>query len=59
MDNITAQIYRDYIVTRMRGIKEMLEDTMNIDTTMKLSDQLDWCMKELFLLDNGAYEDDH
>lgn len=55
MDSLSLETYREYIVARIKSIKEIIDEPLKIEQIIKLHDSLDWCMKELYLIDSGAY----
>ena len=62
MDPIDLKTYRNYLVNRIKEIKQLDAEVKGhklcIDTCdlIRLYDSHDRCMKELYLIDSGAYD---
>ena len=52
---MTLKKYRDYIVKRLEFIESQFEDTISFENLIELCKQQDHCVKELMLIDIGAY----
>ncbi len=57
MEKITEEVYRNYLITRLKGLKADLEgfpeymDTENKKIQLEMASQLDYIMFQLYQLD--------
>ena len=63
MEKVTPEIYRKYLINRLESLEGLGEESLNTATLFDCARQIDYIMKELYLLDNKhsvplAYETD-
>ncbi|MBE6877455.1 MAG: hypothetical protein E7496_12240 [Ruminococcus sp.] len=58
MKKVTLEIYREYLIKRLELLKEPAEDLQKTSDCFEIVKQMDYVMKELYLLDKDTLSEE-